>query len=405
MRDKTPTNIPVNPPAQSGDDSIPATPVESGLVREQLERILGSSHFRNSKRYPALLRFVVERTLDGAAGELKERNIAVDVFGRDPSYDPGADPVVRVSAGEVRKRLAQYYQQRDHQGELRIDLPLGSYSPEFSVPASRAADAAPADIRDAGERPWRVSRGVLVSCSVAALVLASIVVFRVWRQPSALDQFWHPVVSPGGNVMLCVGGSGLPVHADVRPLAGGGLRVAWWDAETLARLAGVIQARGATLQLFREDRATFSDFQQAPAVLIGAYNDAWTLRLMEKMRFTFQSDASSQYIRDRDHPELRNWKIDVSQLDSQGRFSMKEDFAVISRVANPRTGRITITVAGLYGYGTLAAGKFLTDPIHLQKFSRVAPSGWQDRNMQIVIGTEVIQENAGPPRVLATAFW
>lgn len=405
MRDKTTTNMPVSPPAQGGDNSVPASPVESGLVREQLERILASSHFRNSKRYPALLRFVVERTLDGAAGELKERNIAVDVFGRDPSYDPGADPVVRISAGEVRKRLAQYYQEADHQGEPRIDLPLGSYSPEFSVPAGQAADTPLTDLPEVRERPWTLSRRVLISCSVGALVLASLVAFRAWQRPSALDQFWHPVVSSGGNVMLCVGGSGLHLPNDSTPLAGGGLRVAWWDAETLARLAGVVQAKGATLQLFREDRATFSDFQQAPAVLIGAYNDAWTLRLMEKMRFTFQRDVSSQYIGDRDHPELRNWKIDLSQVDSHGHLSMKEDYAVISRVANPRTGRITITVAGLYGYGTLAAGKFLTDPIYLQRLSEVAPPGWQDRNMQIVIGTEVIQENSGPPRILATAFW
>ncbi|MGA2576763.1 MAG: hypothetical protein ABSH24_12145 [Bryobacteraceae bacterium] len=111
-----------------------------------------------------------------------------------------------------------------------------------------------------------------------------------------------------------------------------------------------------------EDRATFEDFQNAPAVLIGAFNDAWTLRLMESMRFTFQQDGLRTWIVDRDHPTRRDWQIDKSHTDSQGRLLLKQDFAVISRVQNPRTRRITITVAGLYGYGTLAAGKFLTDP-------------------------------------------
>lgn len=167
----------------------------------------------------------------------------------------------------------------------------------------------------------------------------------------------------------------------------------------------MIQAQGAALELVPEDRATFEDFQRAPAVLIGAFNDDWTLRLMEKMRFTFQQDGRQTWIADRDNPTKRDWQIDMSRMDNQGRLLLKEDFAVISRVQNPRTRRITITVAGLFGYGTLAAGKFLTDPANLQALAQRAPAGWQDRNMQIVIRTEVIQEDAGPPIVVAAAFW
>jgi hypothetical protein len=379
--------------------------IAPAAVREQLERILASSHFRNSKRYPALLRFVVERTLDGASGELKERNIAVDVFAREPSYDPSVDPVVRISAGEVRKRLAQYYREPGRENEIRIDLPLGSYLPEFSAPATPTVSSSlPAHVQ-AATRRWNYSPRLLIFIAAGLLVLAAIGLLRPWNRPSALDQFWRPVVSPAGNVILCVGGTGLHISADPANRIGGGLLVPLWDAETLARLAGLIQAKGASLELLGEDRATFDDFQQAPAVLIGAYNDAWTLRLMEKMRYTFQRDGSLQYIADRDRPGWRNWSIDLTRTDSQGHLLLKEDFAVISRVANPRTGRITITVAGLFGYGTIAAGKFLTDPTYLQAMSERAPAGWQDRNMQIVIGTEVIQENSGPPRVLATAFW
>jgi hypothetical protein len=80
--------------------------MDPAAVRAHLERILLSAPFRNSKRYPALLRYVVEQELNGASSELKERTIAINVFGRDPYYDPGVDPVVRISAGEVRKRLA-----------------------------------------------------------------------------------------------------------------------------------------------------------------------------------------------------------------------------------------------------------------------------------------------------------
>jgi hypothetical protein len=374
--------------------------MDPAVVLEELELILASPHFRNSKRYPALLRFVVERTLEGRAAEIKERSIAVDVFGREADYDPGVDPVVRVSAGEVRKRLAQYYQDPGHGLEVRIELPVGSYQPEFHAPSSQPAVAAqPAPW---WRRGWRVAAAV----AVLAAIISVLVLVRPHRAPTALEQFWRPAVSPAGStVMICFAASKSRFPGQLTPRTPAGRHVAWSDAETLARLAGVVQAQGATLQLIREDQATFEDFQQVPAILIGAFNDAWTLRLMEKMRFTFQKDGDMSWISDREHPGARRWKTLVSQTTADGSPILKEDFAVVSRVSNPRTGRITITVAGLHGYGTLAAGKFLTDQVSLEKLARLAPRGWQDRNMQIVIGTEVIQENSGPPRILATAFW
>ena len=83
--------------------------VLDGEVREQLDRILACSVFRNSKRNCNLLRHVVERTLEGRHEDLKERAIGIDVFGRTIDYDTNADHVVRSVAGEVRRRLAQYY--------------------------------------------------------------------------------------------------------------------------------------------------------------------------------------------------------------------------------------------------------------------------------------------------------
>ena len=179
----------------------------------------------------------------------------------------------------------------------------------------------------------------------------------------------------------------------------------WWDVETLARIAAMLRVQGASLQFVREDEAKFEDFQRMPAVLIGAFNDEWTLRLMEKMRFTFQREGSENWVADRDHPDRRDWRIEMNRRDSQGRLQLTEDYAVISRVQNPRTQRITVTVAGLYGYGTLAAGQFLTDPNYIQAISKLGPRGWENRNIQIVIRTEVIENDAGPPSVVAAAFW
>ncbi len=116
----------------------------------QLERLVSSKHFRNSKRYPSFLRFVVEQTLAGKTESLKERTLGIDVFARPNDYDTNADPIVRVTAGEIRKRIAQYYQEPGHEDELRIDLPLGSYVPHF-LPANHLNHTAEHDhLKDLG---------------------------------------------------------------------------------------------------------------------------------------------------------------------------------------------------------------------------------------------------------------
>ena len=111
----------------------------AALVREQLNRLLAHPLFTNSKRYPVLLAYTVEQALLGNAGELKERTIGVEAFGREPNYDVNLDPVVRTTAAEVRKRLIQYYYSPDHAGELIIELLVGSYVPVFREPSPHAA--------------------------------------------------------------------------------------------------------------------------------------------------------------------------------------------------------------------------------------------------------------------------
>src|ERR1051326_9031994 len=108
-----------------------------------LEQILASTALRNSKRYAAVLRYVVERTLEGTTERLKERTIGVDVFGRPADYDTASDHAVRSAMAEVRKRLAQYYQDEGEPSQLRIEIQPGSYVPQFRLLAAQHAPATP----------------------------------------------------------------------------------------------------------------------------------------------------------------------------------------------------------------------------------------------------------------------
>src|SRR5260370_221587 len=104
----------------------PASVPPADLVREHLGRVLASPHFRTSKRCSDFLSFVVDRTLKGHRLEIKERTIGAAVFGRPHDYETPADPIVRVKANEVRKRLAQYYGEAGAEELLQIQLPAGA---------------------------------------------------------------------------------------------------------------------------------------------------------------------------------------------------------------------------------------------------------------------------------------
>ena len=127
--------------AKGTEEFRPGVTPES--VREELERVLASHEFRSSKRSQEFLRYVIENTLGGHGDLLKERTIGIDVFGRTADYDPSDDATVRVKAGEVRKRLGLYYSSEGAQDPLRIELPFGTYVPEFRPAPTGAAVATP----------------------------------------------------------------------------------------------------------------------------------------------------------------------------------------------------------------------------------------------------------------------
>jgi hypothetical protein len=121
----------------SGEDARSATRQRAGLtvdIHEALEAILRSTPFHSSRQTQALLRYLVEHSLNNQEGMLKERVIGAEVFGRKPDYNTGDDPIVRARVGELRKRLAQYYQSEDAQGaNLQIVIPPGTYAAQFQL--------------------------------------------------------------------------------------------------------------------------------------------------------------------------------------------------------------------------------------------------------------------------------
>lgn len=105
--------------------------VPDGAVREELGRILASQAFSRVERPSRFLKFLVEHALEGEGGKLNEYTLAIEIFNRKPSFDPTSDPIVRVEAGRLRRKLQEYYQTEGGQDRVVIELPQRTYVPVF----------------------------------------------------------------------------------------------------------------------------------------------------------------------------------------------------------------------------------------------------------------------------------
>ncbi len=150
----------------------PVTPIPEQDVRAELERILATKGFPSSGRLSKLLRYVVDQTLAGDTGQLKEYAVGVEVFERDGDYDPRIDSIVRVEAGRLRSRLEEYYSREGASSPIRINLPRGGYSAVFERRDAVQMPASPPMVAPSAAR----SRALLPA-AVALLVAIAAMVF------------------------------------------------------------------------------------------------------------------------------------------------------------------------------------------------------------------------------------
>ena len=420
----------------------PGAKLSAEAIREQLESIVRDPAFRSSKRSIQFLRYVVEQTLADAPEQIKERTIGVEVFGREPQYDTNEDHVVRTAAGELRKRLAIYYGEEKHRSELRISLVPGSYIPQFSLPAQLPAaeldpgleiashadpaqssaviepESVPREI-PAAHAPASGMRKRLFVAVAAAVLLSVFFGYRWVHSKNAEDLFWKPVLETPGPVLLAVGDvpNGPPTASTPEysqessiPIVhkASSSNIPFADAVTMARVLGVLQVRGKDVIIRREGQSSFADLREGSVVLIGAFNNEWSLRLTRQLRYSLALDAEKHliYIKDAKNPSARTWSWATDQpKDNQGAVGgpVLQDYALISRIWNSETGHVVIVIGGLYTYGTETAGEFLTDPQLMQEIAKTVPLADVHSNLQIVLATKVTDAAAGPPRILAVS--
>jgi hypothetical protein len=363
---------------------------------------------------------VVEHSQTAADDLLRERSIGIEVFGRPPDYDTAEDPVVRIRATEVRKRLAQYYSQAVREGEIRFEIPSGSYRVEFHFP-----EACPST-KLKTRRRWAVLAAGTIALGLGA---AWIGLRRGPVESNAVDRFWAPALESTKPVFLYCGRPVVyflsqDVHAKFRQsLAPGRERGAYavtldpeatlrgkdvipvvdqfvgiGNAHTAAILTGLFAAHRKAVEIRYADDLSFSDLRAAPSVLIGAFSNLWTLEMQDQLRFVFEQEGGVRRIRDR--AGSHTWQL--SHLAQDGKTP--EDYALVSRLFNSGTGQLLVTAAGITQYGTRAAGEFLSSPALLPEALAGKPDWWH-KNLQVLLHTTVFRGTPATPTVVATHVW
>jgi hypothetical protein len=407
--------------------SRPLSPPQEARIRETLDRVAASPAFRKSEQCQRFLRYVVEHSRQGQDEVLRERNIGIEVFGRRPDYDTADDPVVRVRATEVRKRLAQYQAESASPDDVRFEIPSGSYRAEFHFPPEPSSEAIPGLARKPKHRLLRIA-------PVAALaVVVPIIVVLTRRSappPGPVDQFWAPVLASDKPVLLYCGQpvvyflSGEVQKRYRRTLPPGKRRGAYpvtldpkdsilgsdvipvidqfvgiGNAHTAALLTALLASKGKSVEIRYANDLSFSDLRRSPSVLIGAFSNLWTLEMQDKLRFVFEQDEDIRRIRDRSNDRI--WRL--SDLAPDGKTP--EDYAVVSRLFNSGTGQVLISAAGITQYGTRAAGEFLTTSTLLKEALAGAPADWPRKNIQVLLRTTVYRGTPATPTVVASQVW
>jgi hypothetical protein len=419
----------------TSSEMIGISKIDKAAVLLQTQRLLSSSHFSASLRYPAFLRYVVQQTLDGHADTLKERTLGVEIFGREPSFDTSADSIVRVAAAEVRKRIAQYYQEEGHEHELRIDLPSGSYVPRFRQPqgppsaivtAPEIAAPVQTDQTEKSVQASAISSGrkklVFAAAALLLITIGTLIALQD-RSDAGLNRFWGPVFEPSTPVLICVG-TVEPEHisSDFRnrftvqmanavngdtepPVTDSDFQVwpavSWIDAVEMTQITEMLIKHNKKFLLRSSENVTLADLRTGPVILLGVLENSWTLRLVSKLRFRPRMDFVSQkmWIEDSQHPERKDWSAPWGAAYSESH----DDYALVTRSRNSLSGQVSIEIGGLGLHASQAAGEFVTNPAYMNSLSRSLRD--QNRNVQIVLKITVIRGEAGPPQVVADYYW
>lgn len=362
-------------------DSLADLQPSAGDVLEELERILGSRIFRGSKRCRDFLQFVVQSALDGEVERLKERTIAVEVFGRKAGPGFADDSIVRVGAREVRKRLEQYYFTAGARDPVRIAIPPGSYVPAFerSLSSGLAGEPEIDAARHATRRslPWTFAFALGALLTLCAFAFAS----RLAQQdPPLFKSFWQPVFDSPEPALIAVASE---------PVNSGETTIGYGDSAAAFQFGTLLSARSSRARLQTAATVEYTALLGSPTVLTGSFANPWTMETMKSLPFRLA---------------VRDGIPSIDEAAGQRRWTAGNGaagYAVIGRLTRPSAGGPLLIAAGLTPGDTEQISRILTEPGELTPLLSRLPSGWPSRSLELVVAFR----KGAAPQLEASQVW
>jgi DNA-binding winged helix-turn-helix (wHTH) protein len=296
-----------------------------------------------------------------------------------------------------------------HSDEVNSAYPLivGDESNHTQARAERNAVRAQGSSR---HRLWPI----IVSTSLVVL-LAVLGGAYAWKSMhrSAVDFFWGPVLSSNDPVLFCIGDQGQYASLTVRDAADPNRQIVLKDTltavviddlNTVIQIAGILKSNDKKYSLKGEGSTNLTDLRVGPTIFVGAFDNAWALRLTKSLRYHFDNDPGMTQFRivDSSSPAHTPWVVDRLEQMTTNNY---RDYAIVARFTDSDTGKLAIVVAGIARGGTIAAGELVTDPTYLAQLAGAARASGNKKNMEIVLSTPIIDGEPGSPKVEATYFW
>jgi hypothetical protein len=244
----------------------------------------------------------------------------------------------------------------------------------------------------------------LVAILVIALIAGAAWKYRAAHPRTPLDSFWTPVLHDQSSVMVCIGGSVFSqTHTSGVATATKEVDypfVSMQSVSAVAQLSALLASNGgATTQLQGAATTPLTELKEHPVILLGAYNNQWTLRLVQALRFHFAPAEAGEAIVDAAHPGV-HW-----QRDETLPYSSADDYALLARFHDTTTDSWVVVLAGVGRNGTEAAAQFATSPHYMQLLRDKAGTDFANRNVEAVLKVSVIDGKTGAPSILAAQVW
>jgi hypothetical protein len=221
---------------------------------------------------------------------------------------------------------------------------------------------------------------------------------------SVVDDFWGPLTRDQRSVILCTGSVVFAQDKYSGVITAGTNGnvdypfVSIQTASAIAQIDEAVERSGVSTPLIAAPWTTLTDLREHSIALIGAYNNQWTIRLLQPLRFHFLPDPQARIV-DGMNPSI-GWERDQSVP-----YSSADDYAVVARFRDPNVDGWVVALAGLGRNGTEAAAQFATSPHYLEMLQQQLGSKFGNRNIEVVLKVGVINAKTGAPSIIAVHAW